>query len=182
MLFYTLTLAFAGPPAVLTPQRTEVPIGRVERAVAQAREHLGEPYRWEGRGTRKYPGWDCLGILFRAYGKVDRRGWWTYEVNPSELVANGKLGQPVDGISGVLRTELDPTLLQAGDVLYFLRAEYEIPDEPLLVKDEVRYWPWHTGLYVGNGHVLHAAPGDVVREQILAEITFDALFATRRIR
>lgn len=166
-------------PQDLHPERTEVPVGRVDRIVALARERLGEPYRWEGRGTDRFPGYDCLGILFRSFGAVDGRSWRTYEVNPSELVANGKLGAPVDGLDGILRDELDPVTLAKGDVLYFLLRDYRIPDDPLLVRGEAQYWPWHTGLYVGDGRVLHARPGESVMEQSLDSIAFDAVFVTR---
>ncbi len=176
----TLLVASAhADPEVLRPQRTETPVGRADRVVALARGRLGEPYRWEGRGTGKLPGFDCLGILFRSFGAVDDRKWWTYEVNPSELVAGGKLGSPVDGLSGVFREDLDPAALEKGDVLYFLLRDYEIPDTPLLVRGEDRYWPWHTGLYVGDGRVLHARPGEEVMEQPLDAVAFDALFVTR---
>ncbi|MEZ4316151.1 MAG: hypothetical protein R3F61_01550 [Myxococcota bacterium] len=176
-----IALAFAEPnEAVLEPHRTEVAVGRGERAVEVARQHLGTPYRWEGRGTQRLPGYDCLGILFRAWGRVDGRPWTTYEVNPSQLVAHGKLGAPVSGLEGVLRDDLpDLASLRPGDVLYFLLEGYTIPDEPLLVRGEARYWPWHTGLYAGSGIVLHASPGGEVMEQPLDEMRFDALFVTR---
>lgn len=179
MLTVLLSVAFAAPGEDLRPHRVEVPVGRVERVVAAAREQLGEPYRWEGRGTKRLPGYDCLGILFRSFGRVDGRSWTSYEVDPSELVRGGKLGRAVPGLAGVLRDSLDREALRAGDVLYFLWADYEIPDEPLWVRDGVQYWPWHTGLYLGRGQVLHARPGEQVMEQPLEAISFDALFVTR---
>lgn len=167
----------------LFPVRTEQPAGapleRGDRLVAAARERLGEPYRWDGRGTARLPGYDCLGVLFDAAARVDGRTWRTYEVNPSELVAGGKLGSAPAGLAGVSRDALDVSALRAGDVLYFLLAGVEIPDAPLLVRDGVSYWPWHTGMYVGGGWVLHAKPGADVREQPLDEIAFDALYVTR---
>lgn len=152
---------------------------RSEVAIAYARSKLGEPYRWEGRGTSKYPDWDCLGILFRAYSKATGRPWWTYEVNPSELVANGKLGVPVPGVHGVLREEVVLAQLMPGDVLYFLKPDYRIPDAPLMTRDGVDWWPWHTGMYIGDGKALHAEPGGVVRVQELVDISWDGLLATR---
>lgn len=161
------------------PTRTETPIGRGERVVAVARAQLDEPYRWEGRGTARLPGWDCLGILFHAAGTIDGRSWRAYEVNPSELVANGKLGRAVPGLDGVLAADADTSALRPGDVVYLLRAGYAIPDAPLWTHDGQDYWPWHTALATGPGRVLHAAPGGSVREQPLEELLWDALFVTR---
>ena len=137
-------------------------------------------YRWGGRGTQSHPGMDCLGVMFRAWGAVTGTAWQRYPVNPSELVASGMLGTPVEGLAGVMRGELLLSRLQAGDAVYFLLAGYEIPDEPLLVKGETKYWPWHTALYGGNAEVIHAEPGGVVRRQSIHEMTFDALLVTRR--
>ncbi len=162
---------------------TSIPVASptVERIVARAESYLGEPYRWGGRNTGGNPGIDCLGILFLAYGPETGRAWREFPVDPSKIVASGMLGTPVEGLDGVLVEDLDVATLQRGDVLYLLSAGYEIPDEPLMVRDGVRYWPWHTGMYVDEGKqlVLHAAPGGVVCKQPLGGIGFDALFVTR---
>lgn len=178
MLWMLLHTASADPD-VLRPERTEVPIGREDRVIAAARERLGEPYRWEGRGTSRLPGYDCLGILFRSFGSIDGQRWSSYEVNPSQLVAGGKLGRPVPGLDGVLKEDLDVALLQRGDVLYFLWLGYRIPDDPLMTTTLGEYWPWHTAMYVGEGRVLHARPGGAVQEDALEDVVFDALFVTR---
>jgi len=117
--------------------------------------------------------------MFLADGAVSGRSWRSFEVNPSELVANGKLGTPVPGVDGVLRGDVPVANLMPGDALYFLEADYPIQDAPLLVRGDTSYWPWHTGLYLGDGRVIHADPGSVVRIQDLEDLRFDALFATR---
>ena len=164
-------------------------------AVAEAAKWLGTPYRWGGRGTQGHPGLDCLGLLFRAWGPVTRTGWTRYPFNPSPLVASGMLGTPVVGWAGRRRADVETEALAAGDVLYLLAAEHEIPDSPLW--EEVRpcgsgeqpngvgdcttrYWPWHTVLYVGEGWVIQAEPGGVVVVDRLEDLTFDALYVTRR--
>src|SRR5687768_3383160 len=127
--------ADAAPPAPLAAAQR----ARAERVIALARTHLGEPYAWEGRGTESLPGWDCLGILFVPFGQVTGTSWRAYEVNPSELVAGGKLGRPVAGVDRVLRSEVPVANLMPGDILYFLLEGYKIPDAPLMVRDGASY-------------------------------------------
>lgn len=148
-------------------------------AITAAESWLGTAYRWGGRGTTDNPGMDCLGVMYRAWGSVTGTSWRTYPVNPSELVASGLLGVPVEGMAGVMRSQLRLSRLQDGDALYFLIADHEIPDAPLLIDGETQYWPWHTALYAGNGEVIHAEPGGVVRRQSIHDIAFDALYVTR---
>ena len=159
---------FVGPPT--TPATT---------AVAIAEGWMGTPYQWGGRGTARNPGMDCLGVMFRAWSTATNTPWTRYAVDPSKLVASGRLGRPVPGLDGVIRADIDQALLAPGDALYLLLEGYEIPDEPLLVDQGRRYWPWHTALYAGDGVVIHAEPGGVVRRQHLDELAFDALFVTR---
>ncbi len=150
------------------------------QAVTAAEALIGEPYAWGGRNQPSHPGVDCLGLLYLAWGSVTGTSWRSYPVDPSKLVASGLLGQPVPGLDAVPRDKLDPASLQPGDVLYFLLQDYEIPDAPLWHHDDHDYWPWHTGLYAGEGRVLHAQPGGRVRSQRLDAVMFDALYVTRR--
>jgi len=161
------------PPAIV-PAPT-----RGERALEAGRALIGEPYRWGGRNQSSHPGVDCLGLLYLAWGSVTGTPWRSYPVDPSKIVASGKLGAPAPGLDAVLREELDLAQLEPGDVLYFLVANYEIPDEPLWLHEDTPYWPWHTGMYAGEGRALHAEPGGRVRHQDLLGIHFDALYVTR---
>jgi len=151
-----------------------------QRAVDEARELLGRPYRWGGREEAAHPGVDCLGLLYLSWGPVTGTPWRAYPVNPSQIVAGGLLGEPVPGLDGVLATDLDLALLRPGDVIYLLMARYRIPDEPLWTHEGSPYWPWHTAMFTGDGRAIHAAPGGTVREEELMAIPFDAVFVTRR--
>ncbi len=162
-------------PIPLTKAQAE----RAAKVLDAARTHLDKPWMWGGRDAEKHPGVDCLGLMFLADSAVSGRSWRAFEVNPSELVANEKLGNPVVGVAGVLRSELQIANLMPGDALYFLKANYQIEDEPLLVRGKTSYWPWHTGLYMGEQKVIHADPGGEVRIQPLEDLSFDALYATR---
>lgn len=175
MFMWLVWWALSASAAEVAPAPSPV----VRSAIATARTYIGTPWRWNGRGTERLPDIDCLGLLFRAYGKATGTPWTTYPVDPSKLVASGKLGRPVPGLRGVMRAELDQTKLLPGDVLYFLVEGYEIPDEPLLVMGERKFWPWHTGMYVGDGLVLNAHPSEGTKEMPLSAITWDALFVTR---
>jgi cell wall-associated NlpC family hydrolase len=150
-----------------------------QRALEAGRALIGEPYAWGGRGEPSHPGIDCLGLIFLAWGEVRDTPWRRFPVDPSKIVASGMLGQPVPGLDGVLRAGVAPDLLEPGDVLYFLMADYPIPDAPLWRHEGHDYHPWHTGLYAGEGRALHAQPGGRVRHQDLADIPFDALLVTR---
>ena len=179
VLIVLAPLASADPDRV-GPPPPDAPAQRVGLAVlAEAQAWVGAPYRWSGRDTERLPGVDCLGLLFLAHARVTGGSWRSYPVDPHPLVASGKLGLPVAGVSAALRGEVPVGVLAPGDVLYFLLAEVPIPDEPLWTREGVRYWPWHTGLYVGGGRTLQATPGGVVEEVDLYGVSWDALNATR---
>lgn len=150
-------------------------------AIANAEALIGEPYRWGGRMTAGNPDIDCLGLLFLAYGPPTDTPWRRYPVDPSKIVNSKMLGEPVSGLDGTLKPDVDTSLLRPGDVMYLLIEGYEIPDDPLLITETAKYWPWHTALYVGGAEptVIHADPGGVVKKQSLESMHFDALFVTR---
>lgn len=169
----------APDPAQATVPAAPDPV--VEAALSEAMTYAELPWRWNGRATTRLPGIDCMGLLFRAYGTATGTPWRAYSTDPSKLVASGKLGQPVTGLDGVLRGEVDTSLLRRGDIVYFLDKDRPIPDDPLLERDGASYWPWHVGVYVGEGDdlVLNAHPRfDVVRMP-LNDVRWDALFVTR---
>ncbi|MEN3044760.1 MAG: NlpC/P60 family protein [Candidatus Hydrothermales bacterium] len=146
-----------------------------------AMDYLGVEYKWGGRLTRKNPGLDCLGLIFLAYSKAYRKSWVLLPVNPSELVKSKKLGIPVEGLNGVLKEEIDTSRLKRGDIIYFL-VPYPIGnDKPLAKIEDKDYYAWHLGIYIGNGEVINAYPGDKVRIDKLIDIIGEdgAIFVTR---
>jgi cell wall-associated NlpC family hydrolase len=147
-----------------------------EAALREAEAYLGTPWAWNGQATDKHPGLGCMSLVYRAYAQARGEPRSSYPVNPSEMVASEKLG----GVSARLSRggSEGPELLQRGDVVYFLTTT-PIPDEPLLRVGGQDYWPWHMGLYLGEGEVLHSEPGGEVRTQALEEITWEAIVATR---
>jgi len=203
----------AVPPATLEAPRaaaadtaaqaaTPVPLevqaeSETARAILTAAEaYKGEEYVFGGRLGRKgclrhgkpvrcREGIDCQSLLFFANEDVLGTRWWKFSVMPTETVADRELGEPVEGVSGVLREALDPSLLAPGDVLFFLFDGYNLDvDGPLHVQDGRQYGTWHTGFFYGvqdgKYQVLHAAPGDVEKVQPLNDIPFDAIYAVRR--
>jgi len=105
-------------------------------------------------------------------------------VMPSISIQRGELGQPVPGLNGVLRDDVDRTLLRRGDVLFFLLEGYNLDaDKALLERGEAKYGTWHTGLVHcsdgGEVRVIHARPDDRVTIEPLDAIAFDALVVLR---
>jgi len=173
------TWTAAPDPAQATAPVAPDPV--VEAALTEAMRYAELPWTWNGRGTTRLPGIDCMGLVFRAYGTATGTSWRTYEVNPSELVASGRLGAAVDGLDGVPRGAVDADKLRRGDVVYFLVKDQPIPDAPLWVHDGSSYWPWHIGVYVGEGQqlVLNAHPSHDVVRMPLDAVRWDAIYVTR---
>ncbi len=166
-----------------------------ERIVRAAERHLGKGYVFGGRDGRPgcvrtgkrvrcASGIDCQSLIFFAYEQVLGTRWTRFSVFPSVSVRRQELGRPVPGLAGVLAAEVDPGLLRAGDVLFFLLEDYNLDADPaLLVKDGRSYGTWHTGLVHSNGpagvKVIHAKPGDEVTIEPLGAIEYDGLFVVR---
>ncbi len=145
-----------------------------DQAIEHAEGYLGTPWAWNGQATAANPGLGCMSFVFRSYSAATGTPRASYSVNPSELVASGLLGPQTAVIS---RGEEVP--FERGDVVFFLLAGYEIPDAPLHIDGDTKYWPWHMGLYTGEGQVLHSEPGGEVRYQALEDISWDRVLATR---
>lgn len=153
-----------------------------------AKKYLGVPYAWGGR-TEK--GIDCMGLIFLAYSKITGKDWKKLSVYPSKLVKSGKLGKPVKGLDGIIADSADNLAdsIKVGDIIYLLIPSKIIKDEPLAIIDGVSYWPWHMGMYAGNGNILHAnpcasegTPFEVIIEpllQLLERTDTPAIFVTR---
>jgi hypothetical protein len=127
--------------------------GRVVRA---ARELLGVKYQLGGRIRTKGEGIDCQGLIFYGLQRINRCGYQSYSLNPTETVAWGELGSPVAGLSPASTRSFDASLLRAGDVV-FLLAPTRVPREPSLTSlDGTPQWVWHTGLATEGGAWTHA--------------------------
>lgn len=180
------------------------PTTSAEQIVRAAESYLGREYVFGGRDGRPgcrdgkkrvrcAGGIDCQSLIFFAYESVLGRAWTRYSVMPSISIRRGELGQPVPGLDGVLRDDVDRTRLRRGDVLFFLLDGYNLDaDKPLLVRGDAQYGTWHTGIVhcsprqglpgaadAGAVQVIHARPGDRVTIEPLDAIAFDALYVVR---
>ncbi len=111
-------------------------------ALEFASEQLGEPYSWGGTGP---DAWDCSGLTqaaYRAAGvsipRVTTQQWNTNDPGYGDTRAQR-----------ILEGELDMSVLQPGDLLFFHTIQSHAS-------------PSHVGLYAGNGELLHA--GDPVKQ------------------
>jgi hypothetical protein len=166
-----------------------------DRVIVAAEAYLGQEWVFGGRDGRlgclengkkaRCPkGVDCLSLIFFAYEKVLSKPWQQFSVVPSVLIRRQELGQPVLGLDGILKDELDPGKLKKADVLFFLIKGANLEaDKPLLVRGEDKYGVWHTGLvhHVSGDEVLviHAKPGGQVVMEPLTAIELDGLFVVR---
>ncbi len=134
--------------------------------VDAARQYLGRPYRFGGRGEQL----DCMGLVFLAWQSAERGPWRRLSVNPTELVSRQQLGTPVSGLDPAPSGAIDVALFAPGDVLFFLGWD-ENPNEPALSTiGGLPAWTWHMGLYSGRGRFIvgdHYAR-KVVEEPLLA--------------
>lgn len=152
--------------------------------IENARKYVETPYRWGGRLTKKNPGLDCLGLVFLSYSKTFETNWRDISVYPSEIIEKEQLGNPIKGLNGVLKENLDISKLEKGDIVYLL-TNSEINDKSLAKINGQEYWPWHVGIYSDKEKnlFLEAKPGDMVMEHsfndILKDGTNKAFFVTR---
>ncbi|HYV47583.1 MAG TPA: hypothetical protein VFA20_22145 [Myxococcaceae bacterium] len=134
-----------------------LPPEKAKKAVAAARELVGKTYELGGR-LRGAEGIDCQGVVFYALERIASCGWKSFSVNPTESVRFHELGEGVPGLFPVPTGELDPSLIQPGDVIMLL-APVENPAEPSMVTlGGERLWVWHVGLAIGDGKWINADP------------------------
>lgn len=151
--------------------------------VAEANKVVGVPYDLGGR-LQKNRGLDCQGLVFFALQPIARCGWRSWSLMPTESV-KGELGVGVPGLSPTATTDLPQklALLEPGDIIWFLDPT-ENPAEPALTTlAGVPQWVWHTGLYVGDGHVVDADPfaGAVVSDVLVDYVAahYAGIYVTR---
>ncbi len=161
-----------------------------EAMIAAARELLGVSYRFGGRlGAPPVDreGIDCQGVLFYAAERVGRRcSWRSYSVFPTRSVERGELGRRVAGLDPVSTEELDPSLLEPGDVLLLVGFARNPAERAIGKLGERDTWVWHTGLYSGEGRWIvgdHFA-GEVIETDLVSYLathssTYTGVFVTR---
>jgi hypothetical protein len=133
-----------------------LPVATGARVVGAARELLGVEYVLGGRLKSARDGIDCQGLIFYGLERINRCGWRSYSVMPTESVAWRELGAPVAGLSPVATARLDGSSLQAGDVVFLLAPFGNPAEPPLAVIDGSSQWVWHTGLATDGGSWIHA--------------------------
>lgn len=121
--------------------------------VTAARKYLGTNYNWEGRMTRRYPGLDCLGLMFKALEERFGVPWQKWNTYPTKLIP--QLGK--NSVVVIMSEGVSLDKLKEGDFIFFLWHDSH-QDEPAVVKGEDKYWVWHTAIYAGNGNIIHASP------------------------
>jgi hypothetical protein len=142
-------VGLASPAGALPPERAA-------RVVGAARELVGVKYQLGGRLRTAGEGIDCQGLIFYGLARIDRCGYRSYSLNPTETVAWRELGSPVPGLDPAAARSFDQSLLQPGDVI-FLLAPARNPREPALTTlDQTPQWVWHTGLATTGGAWIHA--------------------------
>jgi cell wall-associated NlpC family hydrolase len=123
------------PGAALNPgEQAPAPGSAAARAVAYAKQQLGDPYKWAGAGPSAF---DCSGLTMAAYGISN--------INLPHLAqAQYDMGPKVPGVA----------YLQPGDLVFF--DTDNIPPQAGNVG--------HCGIYIGGGQFIHAPhTGDVVK-------------------
>lgn len=155
---------------------------KIKEFVTNARKHIGTPYLWGGRLTKKNPGLDCLGLLFVPYSETFETKWYDFSVYPSEIIEKQQLGKPVKGLDGILSEDVNISNLQEGDIIYLL-SKTKIQDKPLAKINGIEYWPWHTGIYSNKSKnlFLEANPFSKVIERDFSQVLKENLgiFVTR---
>jgi cell wall-associated NlpC family hydrolase len=157
VLFKTMRKAFVAVAILgLASPAVALPPEAGARVVGAARELLGVKYRLGGRLRTEGEGIDCQGLIFYGLQVINRCGYLSYSLNPTESVAWRELGAPVPGLAPASALSFDKSLLQPGDVV-FLLAPSRNPREPALTTlGGAPQWVWHTGLATNGGAWIHA--------------------------
>lgn len=169
---------------VIFPSASQtLPNDVTSRLIAAARSQIGTRYEIGGR-LRNEEGLDCQGLLFYAAERISDCGWKSFSTRPTESVAHGELGDPVDGMDPVAVEDLDVSRLRPGDILLLVDPDQN-PKEPAIGELQGKpVWVWHTGLYTGNGNWIvgdhiHGRVVEVPLVKYLEAATYTGVFVTR---
>lgn len=158
-------------------------ISKRKEFVENAKKYLGTEYIWGGRLTKKNPGLDCMGLVFRTYAKTFKEDWTKYSVMPSDLIKNNTFGKSVKGLDGVLSKNIERFKLEEGDIIYFLTS-VKIEKHVKEINGN-KYYVGHMGIYSDkkNDMILNAyCYGTKVREEKLDNLIgslFEGIYITR---
>ena len=173
-----IRVAFADQPARIEAARGTRTLG--DEMVDFARKYLDTQYNVPGRLTSKYPGLDCLGLLFKVLQDKYGVSWTRWSYNPTTLVPQLSSEPKTYFASDYSRDPNGITNgLKKGDFVFFLwpRRNEEADGklrEPAMARDQSgnQLWVWHTAMYAGDGRIIHATPFDdnykVVEEKLPA--------------
>ncbi len=128
--------------------------------VKKVEEFLGTQYVFEGRDTQKFPGIDCLGLLFVSIEKVTGESWKKWNVMPSKLLKQFDVSKEKTFYNEDIKDKKFITdNLNEGDIIFFL-LPYENKDFPVRKNNNLDLWVWHVAIYSGKGNIIHASPFD----------------------
>jgi cell wall-associated NlpC family hydrolase len=157
--YVTKVLAIASGYAATQGPPVGAPAQDVAAAAVQfAHSQLGRPYQWGGTGESG--GFDCSGLMLRAYQAARVQLPRVSRVQYADGVARGQAVQITDPTS--YWTSLEP-----GDLLFFAHD----PTNPQTVH--------HVGMYAGNGQMIHAPQRNTVVR--LQDLTTSAYFRAQFI-
>lgn len=136
---------------LLSSSAFALPPPKAEKMVKAARKLTGTPYNFGGRLRKSGPGIDCQGVIFAAAESVQRCGWKSFSVMPTQTVRDGELGQPVKGLSPIRSSKLDVKLLEPGDIVFLVSSTKNPAEEAIAFLEGRPVWVWHTGMATGEG-------------------------------
>ncbi len=148
--------------------------------IKELQSYLGVEFTWEGRSKK---GLDCMGLVYLAHSKIKKANWKKYPWTAWELIENETLGSPVKGLSGVLKENIDYSLLKEGDIVHIL-SDSKIHSywQPLMPN----LYAHHMGVYIKEKNWIHANPyfepsGVIIHslENFLESDLFKGIYVTR---
>jgi len=159
--------ASANPAARQRSALTEQASNKHAALVRAARQFLSTGYNYQGRNTHKFPGLDCLGLVFLSIQHVYGIPWQNWsrgnpDLKPSVLVTQlNRTSKPtLHDISKYSQNPKDLfAKLKEGDVIFFLTTGKLVRDESMAETSEGNdLYGLHVAIYVGNGKIIHASP------------------------